>query len=233
MSSNGLKIWKERKMNYSLDEARGVKTIQKEYDKVIDEIETTLESYKKAKGTPKAQSIVTKLKDLNEKKKKLAKELDDKVSGLYKDAELKINEKYLYPKGVSLKPGFASMTKDIDKLLTYTKDWNKFYSEFRKKYPNYGTDGKSVGELKHLFNTYRKMERDVSENIPGGKAEGLGLKAIAKMHGVDPNDLLQQFKAGIRVEMEHTTDVQTAKEIVLDHLYETPFYYTKLKTAKL
>lgn len=87
---NGIVVIKE-----SVNEARGAKMIQKDYDKVIGEIETTLESYKKAKGTPKAASFVAKLKALNDKKKSLEKELEDKVSGLYKDAELKMESKKL------------------------------------------------------------------------------------------------------------------------------------------
>jgi hypothetical protein len=90
--TSGLKIWAQPDEDLT-NEARGAKAIQKEYDRVIDEIETTLEAYKKAKGTPKATAIVSKLKDLNEKKKKLAAELEDKVSGLYKDAELKMESK--------------------------------------------------------------------------------------------------------------------------------------------
>lgn len=73
----------------SLKEARGVSTVQKEYSKILSQIESTLESYKKVKGTPAATEFVTKLKELNVVKKKLESELDAKVSGLYKDAELK------------------------------------------------------------------------------------------------------------------------------------------------
>jgi hypothetical protein len=36
---------------------------------------------------------------------------------------------------------------------------------------------------------------------------------------------------GIRVEMEHTDDLNKAKKIALDHLAENPFYYTALKLS--
>ena len=42
-------------------------------------------------------------------------------------------------------------------------------------------------------------------------------------------DSLEQ---GIKVEMEHTTDKEVAKEITKDHLMEDPEYYTKLATIK-
>jgi hypothetical protein len=41
--------------------------------------------------------------------------------------------------------------------------------------------------------------------------------------------LTKQLDKGIKVEMEHTDDRQTAKEIAMDHLAEDPNYYTKLK----
>jgi hypothetical protein len=40
-----------------------------------------------------------------------------------------------------------------------------------------------------------------------------------------------ELRMGIRVEMEHTDDVDKAKKIALDHLAENPFYYTALKLA--
>jgi len=36
---------------------------------------------------------------------------------------------------------------------------------------------------------------------------------------------------GIKVELEHTDDLDKAKKIALDHLAENPFYYTALKLA--
>jgi len=71
----------------SIVEGRGVKTIQKDYSQVLSDIEKALEFYKKNKDTDKKDAFVKVLKKLGEKKKKLAKELDDKVSGMYKNAK--------------------------------------------------------------------------------------------------------------------------------------------------
>ncbi len=73
----------------TIKEARGIKSIQNDYSKTIDAISQTLELYKKSKGTPNEKKFVERLKQLQTLKKKFAKELDDKVSGLYKDVELK------------------------------------------------------------------------------------------------------------------------------------------------
>jgi len=89
----------------SIVEARGVKTIQKDYSQVLSDIEKALEFYKKNKDTDKKDAFVEVLKKLGEKKKKLAQELDDKVSGMYKNAEYQgesvVNEMAM---------GFDSMT---------------------------------------------------------------------------------------------------------------------------
>lgn len=42
-----------------------------------------------------------------------------------------------------------------------------------------------------------------------------------------------ELAMGVQVEMEHTSDVNVATEIALDHLSENPNYYTKLNQAGL
>jgi hypothetical protein len=69
--------------------------------------------------------------------------------------------------------------------------------------------------------------------MKGGKADKLTLPKIAKKHGVPIEDLMSQFKLGLKTEMEHTDNKKQAKEIAMDHLAENPKYYTKLKKAKL
>ncbi len=75
-----------------IKELRSVRAIQTDYAKVIDSMEKHLEAYKKSKGTPEEKQHIQQLKTLTAQKKKLAAELDAKVSGMYKDAELKVDE---------------------------------------------------------------------------------------------------------------------------------------------
>ena len=94
----------------SIVEARGVKTIQKDYSQVLSDIEKALDFYKKNKNTDKKDAFVKVLKKLGEKKKQLAKELDDKVSGMYRNAEYQgesVNE--------STEPQIISQLRDIVK----------------------------------------------------------------------------------------------------------------------
>lgn len=70
------------------------------------------------------------------------------------------------------------------------------------------------------------------DKISGGLAKGLSLNDIAKKHDVSVDIMVAEFKKGISVEMEHTTDREVAKEIALDHLFEDPKYYTKLSSVE-
>ena len=73
-------------------EGRGVKSIQNDFNKTISAIQSELAAFKSAKGTPKAQTHIDNLKKLNAIKNKLENELEDSVSSLYRDAELKIED---------------------------------------------------------------------------------------------------------------------------------------------
>ncbi len=75
------------------------------------------------------------------------------------------------------------------------------------------------------------------EKLKGGKSDEMTLRDIAKKHDkksyyhIDNmiDTLKKELNKGIKVEMEHTDNKQKAKEIAMDHLYEDPNYYTKLK----
>jgi len=76
----------------SVKEGREVKAIQSDFNKTVAAIETELLHYKKTKGTPQEKKHVDNLKKLHPIKKKLEAELESAVSGLYRDAELKIED---------------------------------------------------------------------------------------------------------------------------------------------
>jgi hypothetical protein len=76
----------------SVNEGREVKAIQSDFNKTVAAIETEIRHYKKTKGTPQEKKHIDNLKKLHPIKKKLESELESAVSGLYKDAELKIED---------------------------------------------------------------------------------------------------------------------------------------------
>tara|TARA_B110000858_G_scaffold53323_2_gene61946 strand:+ start:660 stop:2144 length:1485 start_codon:yes stop_codon:yes gene_type:complete len=66
------------------------------------------------------------------------------------------------------------------------------------------------------------------DKIKGGKADGMDIMDVAKIHGMSVDELYNEFSDGVKHEMEHTSEMMVAIEIALDHLYEDPEYYTKL-----
>lgn len=84
---------------------RSINAISKLQQKNLDAISKALEFYKKNKHTDKKEPFIKLLKKLGKEKEALAKELDMKVSGMYKNAEYKgesvVNEMAM---------GFDSMT---------------------------------------------------------------------------------------------------------------------------
>lgn len=60
-----------------------------------------------------------------------------------------------------------------------------------------------------------KKRKDI---IPGGLADDKNPADFDK----------EALKKGLKIELEHTTDVNIAVEIAMDHLTEDPLYYDKL-----
>ena len=76
----------------SINEGRGIKSIQNDLNKTIAALESEISDYKSTKGTPQEKKHIDNLKKLHPIKKKLEAELEMAVSGLYRDAELKIED---------------------------------------------------------------------------------------------------------------------------------------------
>ena len=78
-----------------------------------------------------------------------------------------------------------------------------------------------------------------SNKLEGGLADNKSLVQIAKKHNAKNyyqlddmvKSLKKQLEMGMKVETEHTDDKDKAKEIALDHLWEDPKYYSKLKKS--
>lgn len=86
-----------------------------------------------------------------------------------------------------------------------------------------------------------KLEVSESEELKGGNADNKSLIHIAKKHDAKGyyhidnmvQSLKKELEMGIKIEMEHTDDKDKAKEIAMDHLWENPSYYTKLKKSDI
>ena len=106
-------------------------------------------------------------------------------------------------------------------------------------YINGAPDSKDVKKNSKKLNNkamsgYEEIDED---NSPGGLAKGKTLIDLAKKWDTkgyyDPKQFAAEYvkpelMKGIKVEMEHTTDVRIATEIAMDHLWEDLKYYDKL-----
>lgn len=79
---------------------------------------------------------------------------------------------------------------------------------------------------------FTEMELAIMEGGGSLDKPTLSPRAIAAQHNVSYDYILTQLAAGIRVELEHTSYADVAKEIALDHLAERPDYYERLKVAE-
>lgn len=77
-------------------------------------------------------------------------------------------------------------------------------------------------------------DHEIYKYITGGHlAKGYSLRDIANMHKISIADLKKEVRMGLKAESEHTSSKREQMQIVKDHLYENPKYYTLLKKAGL
>jgi hypothetical protein len=110
-------------------------------------------------------------------------------------------------------------------------------------YINGAPDSKDVKKNSKKLNNkgmsgYEEIDED---KIPGGLAKGKTLIDLAKKYDekgyYEPTQFAKEYikpklMKGIKVEMEHTTDVRIATEIAMDHLWEDINYYEKLSSIE-
>jgi hypothetical protein len=80
-----------------------------------------------------------------------------------------------------------------------------------------------------------------SELLKGGNADNKSLIQLAKRHDAKGyyhidnmvQSLRKELEMGIKIELEHTDNEDMAKEIAMDHLWENPSYYSKLKKSEI
>ena len=127
------------------------------------------------------------------------------------------------------------------------QEYDEFFEEIEKEESKEATGAGSAGgysaplfgsvKKNNLFQpgtesklTTKPKGGPVNEDeIPGGLADGMTLKDLAKHQNTDIETLINQMEKGVNVEMEHTSDISIATEIAMDHIYEDLHYYDKLE----
>jgi len=163
-------------------------------------------------------------------RKPIKKGLIDKLVG---KAKMKTPIGKLYSMGKSENKeatGAGAGVGDYDTLFSTTK--GEMEEKWSQKYKN-SIDCNNPKGFSQRAHCQGKKKKQVSEEIlKGGKADKKTLEDILKKHnkkGTTIEVLKKQLQKGMKVEMEHTDNKTKAKEIAMDHLYEDPKYYDKLK----
>jgi hypothetical protein len=91
-------------------------------------------------------------------------------------------------------------------------------------------DKKTVGVNEEAKYMRQKLFKNLREMAfaKEGLASNLTVEEVAKKHGVDEEVIKDQLEKGMKVELEHTSDLDKARDIALDHLVEIPDYYDRL-----
>ena len=122
-------------------------------------------------------------------------------------------------------------------VIDLTKQKSELKEKWSEKYKKSIDCNNPKGFSQKAHCQGRKKNANESEELKGGLADDKTLTQIAKKHDAKEyyhiknmmDSLRKELHMGIDVEMEHTDDKEKAKEIAMDHLWEDPSYYTKLK----
>jgi hypothetical protein len=136
-----------------------------------------------------------------------------------KDMEGYMTRGYVYSKT----PSNSFGATDVRNMFRSNLSADDKQKQFQKFFGKYNKD---------VFQMLDKELNEAKEFIPGGLSKGMTLAQIADKHKVDLDTIKKEFKKGVNVEMEHTTDIRIASEIARDHIFEDPKYYDKLMTIE-
>lgn len=143
------------------------------------------------------------------------------------------HDKITRTKGKEYAPDVHELQKWIDNYLNVKKDdVSEKWSEKYKKSIDC-SNPKGFSQRAHCQGRKKKQTNE-TEKLVGGLSDNKTLSQIVKKHEKKGGDdmvssLKKQLDMGMKVELEHTNDKEKAKEIALDHLWEDPNYYSKLK----
>ena len=136
---------------------------------------------------------------------------------------------------------FALKTKSVEKIENVLNILRKYRQAGLDLNGEFSTENlafkilRSKGVIKKLYNELNRLHSE-RLSLPESKLldkPELTIAELSKKHKVSKEHIQSQLQLGIKVEMEHTSKFNVAKEIALDHLAEDPNYYTKLKKVEL
>lgn len=192
-NENIMKLSEFREAIRNVLRERSINAIRKAQDKNLSDIEKALEFYKKNKHTDKKEPFIKVLKKLGKEKERLAKELDDKVSGMYKNAEYKgesVNENRFLD---ALKdffrkeePTFKQMAKRYKKKADFIKWFVKSQAKMGVVFKNDGYGAYMMNRMGKLWDRVHGQPEDkkyVGESInegPSTEEKRIAMLAVRK-----------------------------------------------------
>jgi len=159
---------------------------------------------------------------------------DDFEGGLSEAKEIKIGEKIVKDFKQNGDNSYSVEFEDGSKrtIAVSNDDWDIIKAATEEKLNEYEHTYRQIngvcykiddeGNRTRVADHYCRYSEELSEAKKKKEPK-------AELH---PNQIHpQELRMGIKVELEHTDDLDKAKKIALDHLAENPFYYTALKLA--
>jgi hypothetical protein len=154
-----------------LIQERSINAISKAQEKNREDIARALELYKKAKGGNKSyneKNLIKVLKKLGQDKKKLEKEMDDKISSLYKNADYKgpIDEASSIWKLFDQKQKLYDEAMDIEMdMKSISKVIGQIYKDMEQEAePSGGKVADKYGkQLNNLEKVYKKRKMELKK----------------------------------------------------------------------
>ena len=140
----------------------------------------------------------------------------DEIKGLYKETFKNIADT-------------GSDDDILEVLQSIAEQANDELSHNRTKI-TFGEKLVSIAQKLYPNQRHPSVEIPLDEGkIKGGLADNLKPKDIADKFDLPVSKINKELQMGIKVELEHTKNRKTAEDIAMDHLYEIPDYYTRLK----
>jgi hypothetical protein len=163
-----MKLLELKEVIRDLIQERSVNAISKAQQKNASDIEKALDFYKKNKNTDKAKAFIKVLKKLGEDKKKLEKEMDDKISSLYKNADYKgpIDEASSIWKIFDQKQKLYDEAMDIEMdMKSISKVIGQIYKDMEQEAePSGGKVADKYGkQLNNLEKVYKKRKMELKK----------------------------------------------------------------------
>lgn len=203
---------------------------------------TNVTSFNDAVRILKNKAILTEALNENNLLDEVTSEMENGAS--YAEAIAKVAAKYNMDedKLATMVPEQSVGDEEYKDDFEYSDDYDDDYPRDWAAGDDYNDgefwEAKDGGEDDELEAMIKKMEDEkageeavMSQFDPMEEELNEAKKKEAKTE-LHPNKIHpQELRMGIRVELEHTDDLDKAKKIALDHLAENPFYYTALKLS--